>query len=133
METPDRAYFENETRKAFSVIPDRFTEACPNFVILLDLRSEDGLLGLYEGVPLSEYAGDPTGMLPCTLTLYMEEIAEEAETSGDDVALVIRETLWHEFAHALGFDEDGAERLERRWEEAWQEKYGKNDSRSRSE
>lgn len=124
---------------ALSAIPERFRSELGNFAVLLDdwgdgsrhmrenMRPEDaecGLLGLYEGVPGVEYSGDPTGMLPCTITLFMDLIAEEARETGDELSLVVRETLWHEFAHALGFDEDGAERLERRWEERWQEKYG---------
>ena len=127
MPSLNRDFFAQEIDKAFSVIPERFRNACRNLAVIIEDGSEDGLLGLYEGVPLSEYAGDPTGMLPCTLTLYMKDINEEAEASGDGVALVIRETLWHEFAHALGFDEDGAERLERKWEAAWQERYGERD------
>jgi predicted Zn-dependent protease with MMP-like domain len=77
-------------------------------------REECDLLGLYEGTPKSEYAGDPTGMLPDKITLFQDAIEAEAENEAD-VPRIVRETVWHEIAHYFGFDEEGAQRVEKKW------------------
>lgn len=111
-------------------MPDRVRDGLVNvaFVVeegdtgapLDDLDAdEDGdcdLLGLYEGVPRAHFSGDPTGMLPDKITLFMRSIFAEAEETGMDPEEVIRHTVWHEVAHYFGFEEEDAQRLEKKWE-----------------
>ncbi len=79
------------------------------------LHDEETLLGLYKGIPLTargEYYG--VGMtMPDTITLYKQPILEAAEEDGKAVADVVAETIWHEFAHHFGMDEDEVQRREK--------------------
>ena len=101
---------------------------------------EDGetLLGLYKGIPLSErgehYGIGPT--LPDTITLYQNPIEQAAEENittsnvvigdnndlrsryGEEVRKVVAETIWHEYAHHFGIDEEDVQRRERNRDKA---------------
>ena len=124
-----RKDFEDVVREAVQAIPEEFRSRLENVAFVVERSSdrasrgapaaEEGrddceLLGLYEGVPRSEYAGDPTGMLPDKITLFQDVIEDEAD-SAEELPDVIRATVWHEVAHYFGFDEDGAISLERKW------------------
>ncbi len=116
---------ERHVAAALAAIPERFREELSGvaFVIEeagdreLEAFEEGECLGLYEGVPRSEYAGDPTGLFPDKITLFRDVILDEAEATGKDPAEIIRHTVWHEVAHFFGFDEEDAQRLETKWED----------------
>jgi len=103
-----------------AALDERYRDRIANVAILLEeepsdeVRTREGLgegetlLGLYQGIPLSE-RGDGYGIgmtLPDTITLFTKPILEEAEDTDNDVARVVRETIWHEFGHYFGLDED---------------------------
>ncbi len=88
------------------------------------LGEGETLLGLYQGVPhTARGAHYGEGMtLPDTITLYQGPIEEEAEhimqhkqhpNKLENVGVlydeclrkVVRETIWHEVAHYMGYDE----------------------------
>lgn len=73
-----------------------------------ELDDDETLLGLYQGIPLTERGVDygVGETLPDTITLYKNPIREEARDTDSDIARVVRETLWHEFGHYFGLDED---------------------------
>jgi predicted Zn-dependent protease with MMP-like domain len=70
----------------------------------------EGVLGLYEGVPLTERARDYYGFLPDRITLYKANIESEAGTP-DGVREVVRRTVIHEIAHHFGIDDDRLDEL----------------------
>lgn len=124
--TPDR--FEELADRAFASIPLRFRARLGNVAVVIEERptpeqnavdggGEGDLLGLYDGVPLTEMPHDPTGMLPDRIFLFRAPIlAEAAETDGDAFR-VVRETLIHEIGHHFGMDDDEIHRVfEERWE-----------------
>lgn len=79
-----------------------------------NLADDETLLGLYQGIPLPE-RGEGYGVgatLPDTITIYTAPILEEAENTDGDVARVVRETIWHEFGHYFGLEEDEVQRRE---------------------
>lgn len=65
-----------------------------------------GLLGLYEGIPLTERGLGYFGVLPDRITLYRTTI--EAAAAGDERSLreVIRDTVIHEVAHFFGISDE---------------------------
>jgi predicted Zn-dependent protease with MMP-like domain len=73
------------------------------------LRPDETLLGFYQGVPRTargvDYGVGPT--LPDTIIIFQKPIEEEAGNNPEDIKKVIRETIWHEFAHYFGMDENG--------------------------
>lgn len=78
------------------------------------LSDDETLLGYYQGIPLAE-RGELYGVgvtMPDTITLYRVPILVAAEEDGIDVRDVVADTIWHEFAHHFGIDEDGVRHLE---------------------
>ncbi len=96
-------------------VPERFHPLLQNIAFLVDDEAPDkDLLGLYQGishVDRGSYYG-VGATLPDTITLYQKTIEEHAEHTKTPVAQVIRETIWHEVAHAFGFDEDQVQHRE---------------------
>lgn len=112
--------WEKYVEEGLAAIPERFRDKIKNVAILLEdepsaeLRKEEGLseeetlLGYYHGVPLTE-RGDSYGVgvtLPDTITLFKKPICEEAGDDPAEVRRVVIETIWHEFGHYFGLDEE---------------------------
>ncbi|MFZ2167348.1 MAG: metallopeptidase family protein [Minisyncoccia bacterium] len=115
-----REAFEKLAQEGFLLIPEKFRERIRNVAILIedepsdDLRRQEclaegeTLLGLYQGIPATA-RGDSYGIgptLPDTITLFKLPIEEEAGDTEEEVRRVVAETIWHEFAHYFGMDED---------------------------
>ncbi|WP_397427940.1 metallopeptidase family protein [Pseudolysinimonas sp.] len=84
-----------------------------NLVFVTEDRPEDGsldLLGLYEGVALTERDRYGFGELPDRIVLYREPLLAIAETL-DELRDEIHVTLVHEIAHYYGIDDDELHRL----------------------
>ena len=67
------------------------------------------LLGLYEGVPLTE-RHEYSRILPDKITLFQESI-EAVSSSDDDIVKEVRETVLHEVAHHFGIDDSRLDEL----------------------
>lgn len=78
----------------------------------LALRSNQTLLGLYEGVPLAQRQGRTDVYLPDRITLFKRPLLGVAHTRAE-LKEEIRHTLWHEIAHYYGLDHDKIHELER--------------------
>lgn len=111
--------FENLVDEALGELPEELAARVSNLhIVIEDLpRPEDvedgdvtALLGLYEGVPLTERAADYYGFLPDRITLYKSNIEDEAG-SPEEAREVIRRTVLHEMAHHFGIDDDRLEEL----------------------
>ncbi len=76
----------------------------------LRLRHDQTLLGLYEGVPLTQRQG-MTRVLPDRITLFKGPLQQRAN-SMDELKEQIKHTLWHEIAHYYGLDHDNIRALE---------------------
>ncbi len=89
-------------------LPDDMVDGLDNVVFVVEDRPEDGsldLLGLYEGVALTERDSYGFGEMPDRIILYREPLlalcADEDELR-DEVHI----TLVHEIAHYYGIDDD---------------------------
>jgi predicted Zn-dependent protease with MMP-like domain len=72
----------------------------------LQLRNDQTLYGLYEGVPLTKrysagYSG--TGQLPDKITIFKGPITARAHDAAS-LKEQIKKTVWHEMAHFFGLD-----------------------------
>jgi len=76
----------------------------------LALRNDQTLLGLYQGVPLSQRQG-VTPILPDKITLFKDPLCYKGDTL-DEVREEIKHTLWHEIAHYYGLNHDQIYNLE---------------------
>ncbi len=112
--------FEKLIEEGCLLLPEKFRARIRNVALLVedepseevreleDLSEDETLLGLYQGIP-NTARGDTYGVgptLPDTITLYRLPIEEAAREDGEDVRKVIAETIWHEYAHYFGMDED---------------------------
>lgn len=76
----------------------------------LQLRNGQTLLGLYEGVPLSQRQG-MTRVFPDKITLFRVPLQQHANNP-NELKEEIKHTLWHEIAHYYGLDHDRIHELE---------------------
>lgn len=117
--------------KGFEKLPEWVRQKIRNVALLVEdepspeVRQREGLgegetlLGYYQGIPLSE-RGEHYGIgmtMPDTITLYKLPIEQAAEEDGIPVAQVIAETIWHEFAHHFGMNEEEVQFRERQRDE----------------
>jgi predicted Zn-dependent protease with MMP-like domain len=101
-----RRRFEELVADALDSIPPELTSYMDNVVITLaEDPPEPGLLGLYEGVPLTERGDSYGGVLPDQIFIYWREILAICETE-EDVVEEVRITVIHEIAHHFGIDDE---------------------------
>jgi len=89
-------------------LPDDMVDGLDNVVFVTDDRPEDGsldLLGLYDGVALTERGTYGFGELPDRIILYREPHLAVVDTE-DELRDEIHVTLVHEIAHFYGIDDD---------------------------
>ncbi len=76
----------------------------------MDVDDPSELLGLYEGVPLTERSVEELPRMPDRIILYQRNIEEMCE-SREEIVEEIRTTVLHEVGHHFGLDEDDLEEL----------------------
>lgn len=99
--------FEELVGDALDLIPPELARAIDNVVVLVEDRHPDepDLLGLYEGIALTDRDTTYAGALPDTITIYRESLLEICDTEADVVEEVAI-TVIHEMAHHFGIDDD---------------------------
>ncbi|MGF7228772.1 MAG: metallopeptidase family protein [Candidatus Saccharibacteria bacterium] len=85
-------------------------EPTPEQRVQLELRHDQTLLGLYEGVPLSRRAG-VTAYGPDKITIFKHPMEHFANTI-PELREQIRHTIWHELAHYFGLNHEQIRNLE---------------------
>jgi predicted Zn-dependent protease with MMP-like domain len=107
-----RRRFEQLVADALDTIPPELTGAMDNVVVLVADRhdSEPDLLGLYEGVALTERTSNYGGFLPDRITVYQDAILDVCDDE-DAVVQEVAVTVVHEVAHHFGIDDDTLEEL----------------------
>lgn len=121
--------FSEIAEQELEAVPERFARHVKNLALLIEdepndevraaegLMPEETLLGLYQGIPLTERGAEygVLGTLPDTITLYRLPLLDEGTMllqegkAGDfenAVRLAVRETLWHEIGHFFGLSEE---------------------------
>ncbi|WP_313674838.1 metallopeptidase family protein [Mycolicibacterium sp.] len=101
---PER--FEDLVSEALDLIPPELAAAVDNVVVLVADRHPDDpeLLGLYEGIALTERDSTYAGALPDTVTIFRESLLEICATE-DEVVEEVAITVIHELAHHFGIDD----------------------------
>ena len=100
-----RERFEELVGDALDTLPPEFTRLMRNVVVTIDDGHDPHLLGLYEGVPLTERTSDYSAVLPDKITIFQDPICARA-VSEDDVAAEVRTTVVHEVGHHFGIDDE---------------------------
>jgi predicted Zn-dependent protease with MMP-like domain len=99
--------FEELVSDALDQIPAKLAAAIDNVVVLVEARNSDepDLLGLYEGIALTDRDTSYAGSLPDAITIYRDALLDICETE-DDVVDEVAVTVIHEIAHHFGIDDD---------------------------
>jgi len=123
MELSDQE-FDSLISKAMDELPQEYIKGLNNVAIVYadwpdehqaqkaGLREGNILLGLYEGIPLTQRGAGYSFVLPDKITLFKHSILMVAR---DPQSLFeqIKRTLWHEIAHYYGLNHDRIHRLEK--------------------
>jgi len=119
----DRPAFEQLVADALRSIPRRFRDGMRNIAIVvedepspallaeMEIEPPDTLLGLYQGVPLTERGWGSGNQLPDRILIFQGP--HERQSDGDDdLAMAVAETLIHEIGHYFGMSEEEIEDVE---------------------
>ncbi|MEO5627878.1 MAG: metallopeptidase family protein [Candidatus Saccharimonadales bacterium] len=122
MQTPTDDEFDTLVSQALDTLPTQYVAKMTNVAIVyadepteqqrqeLNLRGDQTLLGLYQGVPLPRRNGT-TNLLPDKITLFKLPLTAHSQTM-TDLQENVRHTLWHEMAHYFGLDHKRIHELE---------------------
>ena len=124
-----REQFRELVEEAIDTIPRKFAREIRNLAIVIEDEpspelfaelemdpEQDVLLGLYQGTPLPERGQwGYVNQLPDRITLFQNEIEDDAEGDDDEIIIAIGETLIHELGHYFGLEEDEIMEIEERY------------------
>ena len=103
----DEEAFERLVVDELDLLPDDMVDGLDNVVFVTESRPEDGslnLLGLYDGVAMTERGAYGFGELPDRIVLYREPllaISADLQELKDQIHV----TLVHEIAHFYGLND----------------------------
>jgi predicted Zn-dependent protease with MMP-like domain len=104
--------FEALVAEALDGIPPELGNHMRNVAVVVEEQNEEEptLLGLYQGVPLTERGEWYAGVLPDRISIYRRAICAICETA-EDVVEEVQITVVHEVAHHFGIDDDRLDEL----------------------
>ena len=100
--------FEDLVAEALDLVPDELARLVDNVVVVVEDEApadDPDLLGLYEGVPLTERGSFYAGAMPDRISIYRLPTLRVCDTF-DDVVDEVHITVVHEIAHHFGIDDD---------------------------
>jgi predicted Zn-dependent protease with MMP-like domain len=101
--------FDALVDRALDEIPDELAALVHNVVVLVEEEPPEGepddLLGLYDGVALTERWGTPPVELPDRIFIFRGPLLDLCD-SEEELAEEVRITVVHEVAHHFGIDDD---------------------------
>ncbi|MET0449238.1 MAG: metallopeptidase family protein [Aeromicrobium sp.] len=100
--------FAELVEAAFAAVPEELAALLDNVVLFIedDAPADDPtLLGLYDGIPLTERDGTYAGVVPDRIFVYRNPTLEICETE-EDVVEEVGITVVHEIAHHFGIEDD---------------------------
>lgn len=98
--------FEEMVMTALDGLPEDLGRMMRNVAVTVEHGAgPPGLLGLYEGIPLTSRTSDYAGVLPDRITIYRQAICAICRT-GQEAADQVRRTVIHEVAHHFGIDDE---------------------------
>jgi predicted Zn-dependent protease with MMP-like domain len=102
------ARFDAMVERALDGLPEKFGDEMKNIAVTVQHEpGPPGLLGLYQGIPLTKRGSGYAGVLPDRITIYARSICAICNTE-EQVAEQVRRTVIHEVGHYFGI---GDERL----------------------
>jgi predicted Zn-dependent protease with MMP-like domain len=97
--------FEEMVAASLDGLPEELGRLMSNVAVTVEhAAGPPGLLGLYQGVPLTSRTTGYAGVLPDRITIYRQAICATCQTE-QEVADQVRRTVIHEIAHHFGIDD----------------------------
>lgn len=125
MEISDQQ-FEDLINQSMDELPQEYIRNMKNVVVTFDndpspeqrqkqqLRHDQTLFGLYEGIPMTKRGAGYNLVLPDKITIFKGPITR-ASSDMTGLRQQIKHTLWHEIAHHYGLDHDRIHAIEKDW------------------
>jgi len=121
----DRKRFSILVSRALDNLPDEFLDIMDNVEVVVEdyptraqcqgsKRTE--LLGLYEGIPLTERDTHYGLVLPDKITIFQKPIAAICSSDAEIIDQV-EKTVRHEIAHHFGMSDEELDEIEEGWAE----------------
>lgn len=106
MQPIEPAAFEAIVEESLDEVPEELMAMLDNVVFLVeDEHPEEDLLGIYEGVAITDRGQYGFGELPDRIMVYRMPHLETAETI-EELRAEVRTTIVHEIAHFYGIDDE---------------------------
>lgn len=124
MEITDQE-FDHIITRAMDELPQKYIQGLENVAIVqadeptlqqrekMKLSNHSLLLGLYEGIPLTQRGNGYNFVLPDKITLFKDQIAAISRTP-EEFFEQTKRTLWHEIAHFYGLNHDHIDALQQK-------------------
>jgi predicted Zn-dependent protease with MMP-like domain len=109
--------FDELISRAMDELPQKYIKGLDNVAVVyadeptieqkqkMKLDNHHLLLGLYEGIPLTQRGNGYSFVLPDKITLFKHSILAVVRTEAE-LFEQIKRTLWHEIAHYYGLNHD---------------------------
>jgi predicted Zn-dependent protease with MMP-like domain len=98
--------FEQMVATALDSLPEDLGEMMRNVAVLVEPGpGPRGLLGLYEGIPLTSRTTGYAGVLPDRITIYQQAICAICHSQAEVIEQV-RRTVIHEVGHHFGISDE---------------------------
>ena len=122
MQMPTDDEFDQIISEALDKLPEKYTSRLKNVAIIYEdepsqtqreavqLRCDQTLFGLYEGIPLPKRGGMQP-IMPDKITIFKVPLALTSRNLSE-LKEKVRHTLWHEMAHYFGLDHKRIHELE---------------------
>ena len=124
MTAPTLDDIELLARDTFDRLPSEFRGRCGDIVFRvedfpdndvmeeMELETPYDILGLFQGVGLTEQSGNDTPRDPSMVFLYRRPILDEWSDSEITLGDIVTHVLIHEIGHHFGFSDEDMERIE---------------------
>ena len=117
----ENSQFEELVRQALQQLPEKIRHQMDNIDLVVEKSASDdqlaysvirdgkSLLGLYEGIPLTERE-DYGMVLPDKISIFQDSI-EEVCTTNEEIVQEVINTVVHEVAHHFGIDDQALDNI----------------------
>jgi predicted Zn-dependent protease with MMP-like domain len=105
--------FQELVVDAMDGLPDWILQRLDNVEVLIEGElplDQPNLLGLYEGIPLTQRGSGYSGVLPDRITLFRSTLVRAAEDE-EHLERLVAETIVHEIAHFFGISDERLDEL----------------------
>ncbi len=122
----DEEMFARIVRRGIAALPVSAKTAMDNVAVVVEqevrrrkagevgIRNGEVLLGLYEGVPKTKRGTGYFGVLPDKITIFQKPLEEMSNGDPEKIQKLVRDVVWHEVGHHLGFNEREIRALEKK-------------------